>query len=187
MTMMKRLVIHPKDGSTAFLKRIYEGLTNITLIESGEDILENLEELIRAHDQVLFLGHGMPMGLLAVGQFGFNTYVMNASRVGPLKEKDNSIFIWCYASDFVRTHQLGGFATGMFISEEMEAYALGVECTEADIKISNEVFADAVGTALQEEMNMQELYACVKKQYEPLVRTNPVVRYNWGRVGICGL
>lgn len=108
MTMMKRLVIHPKDGSTSFLKKIYEGLKNITLIESGEDILENLDELIRTHDQVLFLGHGMPKGLLAVGQFGFNTFVMNASRVGGLKEKDNSIFIWCYASDFVRAHHLGG-------------------------------------------------------------------------------
>lgn len=182
MTMMKRLVIHPKDGSTSFLKKIYEGLMNITLIESGEDILENIDELIRTHDQVIFLGHGMPQGLLAVGQFGFNTFVMNASRVGGLKEKDNSIFIWCYASDFVRAHHLRGFATGMFISEEIEAYAMGVECTEVDIKISNEVFATAVGTALQEELDTQELYAHVKQQYEPLVSTNPVVRYNWGRV-----
>lgn len=54
MTMMKRLVIHPKDGSTSFLKKIYEGLMNITLIESGEDILENIDELIRTHDQVIF-------------------------------------------------------------------------------------------------------------------------------------
>ncbi len=180
---MKRLIIHPQDASTVFLKKVYERLENVTLIEGGMEHIRNLADLIESHDQVIFLGHGMPLGLLAVGQFGFHTFVMSGSRVGPLKEKDNSIFIWCYASDFVRSHQLKGFATGMFISEEIEAYANGVECTQRDIDISNEVFATAVGTALQQEMEMQELYAYVKKQYEPLVAINPVVRYNWGRVG----
>jgi hypothetical protein len=185
--MMKRLIIHPQDASTVFLKKVYERLNDVTLIESGIEHIRNLTGLIEAHDQVIFLGHGMPLGLLSVGQFGFHTFVMNGSRVGPLKEKDNSIFIWCYASDFVRSHQLRGFATGMFISEEIEAYANGVECTEADIEISNDVFATAVGTALEQGMSNEELYAYVKQQYEPLVEINPVARYNWGRVGICGL
>ena len=180
---MKRLVIHPKDDSTLFLKKVYERLENVTLIEGGVEHLRNLDCLIEEHDQVIFLGHGMPLGLLAVGQFGYSTFVMNEARANLLKEKNNTIFIWCYATDFVSKNQLKGFATGMFISEEIEAYAMGVECTEADIEISNDVFATAVGTALEREMGNQELYAYVKQQYEPLGEINPVARYNWGRVG----
>ncbi len=181
---MKRLVIHPKDESTVFLKKVYERLENITLIEGGIEHLHNLDRLIEEHEQVIFLGHGMPLGLLAVGQFGFHTFVMNGARVGPLREKDNTIFIWCYASDFVRSHQLGGFATGMFISEEIEAYANGVECTETDIEISNNAFATALGEALQRNLNTLELYNHVKHQYAPLAETNPVVKYNWERINV---
>jgi hypothetical protein len=176
---MKRLVIHPKDESTIFLNQVYSHLDNVTLVQSGVEELRNLNTLIAAHDQIIFLGHGMQEGLLSVGQFGYNTFVMNAARAHAIKDRVNSVFIWCYASDFVVRNDLRGFATGMFISEEIEALAHGVECTAADIEISNQVFATALGEALQRNLETLDLYNHVKHQYAPLTETNPVVKYNW--------
>lgn len=104
---------------------------------------------------------------------------MNEARANLLKDKTNTIFIWCYASDFVSKNQLKGFATGMFISEEIEAFANGVDCTEAEIEISNNAFATALGEALQRNLNTLDLYDYVMHQYAPLGETNPVVNYNW--------
>lgn len=64
---MKRLVIHPKDESTVFLKKVYERLENVTLIDGGVEHLRNLDRLIEDHDQVIFLGHGMPLGYWLLG------------------------------------------------------------------------------------------------------------------------
>ncbi len=176
---MKRLVIHPKDESTLFLNQVYSHLDNVTLVQSGVEELRNLDTLIAAHDQIIFLGHGMQEGLLSVGQFGYHTFVMNAARAHAIKDRVNSVFIWCYASDFVVRNDLRGFATGMFISEEIEAFANGVDCTEAEIEISNNAFAKALGEALQRNLNTLDLYNHVKHQYAPLAETNPVVKYNW--------
>ena len=44
-----------------------------------------------------------------------------------LKKKDNSVFIWCNADQFVNRYNLKGFYTGMFISEVMEAVFCGLQ------------------------------------------------------------
>ena len=64
---MKTLVIHPKDKTTDFLKRIYQNIPNKTVITGGID-QESLNQLIEMHDRILFMGHGSPYGLFSVGQ-----------------------------------------------------------------------------------------------------------------------
>jgi hypothetical protein len=65
---MNKLVIHPKDKSTDFLKPIYHGRNDTTVITGGctkEDVNTAIDE----HDHIIILGHGTPQGLLAMNQF----------------------------------------------------------------------------------------------------------------------
>jgi hypothetical protein len=63
------------------------------------------------------LGHGSPYGLLNPGQFpDAGLYIIDESMVIPLKNKSNSVYIWCYAGKFAQKHGLAGLNCGMFIS-----------------------------------------------------------------------
>ena len=65
---MNKLVIHPNDKSTDFLKPIYHGRNDTTVITGGctkEDVNAAIDE----HDHIIMLGHGTPQGLLAMNQF----------------------------------------------------------------------------------------------------------------------
>ena len=55
---MKRLIIHPQDRSTDFLKHIYSSLTDTTVVTGGMRNRNDIHELIKTHDQVIMLGHG---------------------------------------------------------------------------------------------------------------------------------
>ena len=116
---MKTLVIHPNDRSTWFLENVYKNIENLTLV-TGNVSRNEVKSMIRDHDRVMMMGHGSPGGLFSVGQFpsqSNNGYIIDSEMVELLKEKDNSIFIWCNADQFVERHNLKGFYTGMFISE----------------------------------------------------------------------
>lgn len=65
---MNKLVIHPKDRTTDFLKPIYHGRNDTTVI-SGGCTKKDVEEAIDKHDHIIMLGHGTPQGLLAMNQF----------------------------------------------------------------------------------------------------------------------
>lgn len=65
---MKKLVIHPKDKSTDFLKPIYHGRNDTTVLTGGVP-KEAVSKAIDEHDHIIMLGHGTPQGLLAMGQF----------------------------------------------------------------------------------------------------------------------
>ncbi len=103
---MKTLIVHPEDKTTEFLTAIYANLNKKTVIKGGVSKSE-LRELIEVHDRVLLLGHGSPYGLLSRGQFSdAGLYIVDESMVTSLKNKSNSIFIWCHADQFVRKHSV---------------------------------------------------------------------------------
>lgn len=64
---MRKLIIHPKDKSTDFLKVIYAGRDDCTVITDGT--FDEVKDAIRNHDHIIMMGHGTPQGLLAVNQF----------------------------------------------------------------------------------------------------------------------
>jgi len=66
--MKKTLVIHPKDKTTDFLKPIYHGRNDVTVITGG-CTKEDVAKAIDAHEHIIMMGHGTPQGLLAMGQF----------------------------------------------------------------------------------------------------------------------
>jgi hypothetical protein len=179
---INRLIIHPADRSTVFLKDIYEPLENKIVINRGVKAHRELNQSIQNAEQVIMLGHGTENGLLAVQMFGMTSYVVDKSLVSALAEKDNNVFIWCFAKDFVKKNNLKGFCTGMFISEMDEAIHYGVDCTENDIIISNKAFASILSNALAQNFSSVQMFEYVSACYGELATNNEVANYNHERL-----
>jgi hypothetical protein len=177
---MKQLIIHIKDESTRFLEPIYDHNPLITLVRHNLPA-HVMNTLIRCHDQVVMLGHGGPSGL-----FGPHMHpIIGAENVEALAEKDNNVFIWCHANQFVEKHKLRGFTTSMFISEDAEA----VFCLPEDqyqmiydehaVYEQNYLFARLVGENIH--LPIDKMYANVKGEFvaENIVSDNKsIVEYN---------
>ena len=179
---MKTLIIHPEDRTTSFLKVIYENIPDKTVITGGMN-KEKVKELIASHDRVMMMGHGCPSGLFSMGRF-FGTYgslVIDASMVEELKKKDNSVFIWCNADQFVNRYNLKGFYTGMFISEVMEAAYCGLPGTDQeDVDQSNFGFCEIAAKYINEEI--ETAYNSIRMEYSAIADENPVALYNYNRL-----
>lgn len=179
---MKTLIIHPKDRSTQFLDVIYKNMENVTLITGGKT-KQQILELIKEHDRCMFMGHGSPAGLFSVGQFRgtSNAYIIDGFMVNELKKKDNTVFIWCNADQFVRQHGLKGFFSGMFISEVGEAYYCGLPGTTQDIvDESNYGFVEMLSECINQPQDV--MFKTIKDAYGELAEANPVAYYNHSRL-----
>ena len=184
---MKTLVIHPIDPSTTFLDIVYKNIPSdeLTLVQSGTK--QEVRELIESHDRVMMMGHGSPQGLFAVGQFRdvntFSGYVIDQTMVELLKEKDNSVFIWCNADRFVDYSDLKGFYSGMFISEVGEATYCGLPGMDQDtVDESNYGFVNIVSKYIND--GKENIYENVRNEYGIIAKDNPVALYNYNRLYI---
>jgi len=178
---MKTLIIHPEDDSTSFLDIIYQPIENKTVVTGGVSKME-IMRLIESHDRVMMMGHGSPNGLFSVGQFQTsNGYIIDQSMVPILKEKSNSVFIWCNADKFVDFYKLKGFYSGMFISEVGEASYCGLPGTPQEVvDESNYGFCEIVSKYVNEDT--QTIYENVLKEYGEIAEENPVALYNHKRL-----
>ena len=178
---MRVLIIHPQDPSTNFLKPIYATIHNKTVINGGVTRIE-LINLIQSHDRVMMLGHGTPEGLLSIGQFpDSSTYVIDRWIAPLLAEKEQNVFIWCNADQYVNKHRLNGFFSGMFISEESETFYCDLWDLDSQIiDESNELFVSAVAKYINEPLHV--LHKNVINEYGILAKTNPIAEYNWERL-----
>ncbi len=182
MSIVQTLIIHPLDRSTAFLKEVYEPLENTVVIKKGVMAHRALNQSIQNADQVIMLGHGTEDGLLAVQMFGMASFVVDQQAVPALVEKDNNVFIWCHACDFVKKNNLKGFFTGMFISEMDEAIHYGVDCSEKDIMESNRAFARILAEALSRNYSAAQIFEHICTYYSEIARVNKVAYYNYERM-----
>lgn len=181
--MRKTLVIHPNDRSTDFLRPIYAGIENKTVVTGGINKAE-LRELIKSHDRVMMMGHGAPGGLFAMGQFIFHEfeYLIGVNEVDLLKEKEDNVFIWCNADQFVNKHNLKGLYSGMFISEVGEATYCGLPGTEQEeVDISNNYFAYLLGELIVNN-DLSAAYSALKTEYGQLAESSKVANYNHNRL-----
>ena len=162
---MKTLIIHPEDRSTYFLDIVYKNVKNPTIVTGGVT-KDELREMIEDHDQVMMMGHGSPNGLFSIGKF-----------VEALSKKQNSIFIWCNADQFVEKYELKGFYSGMFISEVGEAYYCGLPGTVQEVvDESNMKFVELLGSVINEPL--PRAYEVIKRGYSLLAESNKVADYN---------
>lgn len=178
---MTTLIIHPEDPSTSFLDIVYSGIPDKTLVTGGINANE-LVEMVKNHDRIMMMGHGSPWGLFSVGKFkDTGAYVVDNSLVWLLSQKKNNVYIWCNADQFVKRHQLGGFYSGMFISEVGEAYYCGLPGTTQDIvDESNFGFCHILSEYINEDKNV--IYNNVKMEYGLIAKDNPVALYNHKRL-----
>jgi hypothetical protein len=178
---MTTLIIHPKDRSTYFLDIVYNPIPNKTVITGGVSKNE-LNKLIESHDRVMMMGHGSPNGLFAVGQFESNNgFIIDQSTVSLLEKKEDSVFIWCNADQYVNHFKLKGFYSGMFISEVGEAYYCGLPYTkQEEVDESNFGFCNILAECINE--TKETIYEKVKKNYGLIAEQNPVALYNNDRL-----
>ena len=171
------LIIHPKDNSTSFLDIVYQSIPDKTVVTGGMSKHE-VNKLIKEHDRIMMMGHGYPGGLFSVGQFS-NAYgtIIDHQTVELLRKKDNNVFIWCNADQFVRRYNLKGFYSGMFISEVGEATYCGIPGTDQDlIDESNYGFCNIIAKYINEDKSV--IHENVVKEYGLIAETNPVAFYN---------
>lgn len=167
---MKTLVIHPSDITTDFLAAVYP--KNATIIRT--DISDSLLiDLIKAHDLIILLGHGISNGLI-----GCERIMINRTFVPYLKDK-LCICIWCYASDFVKENNLKTpFSTGMFISELGEAYQNSVTTDHFELENSNNDFAKIVGAALEYSLIENDFNLLKDRIYSEYANATPLRAFN---------
>ena len=174
---MKTLVIHPDDRSTDFLKPIYAGIKNKTVVRKNVS-QDKLTLLIQSHGTIIMLGHGSSSGLFNISGIGKGIMAVGDSMVKHLRGKQ-LIAIWCNADKFIRHHQLDAMYSGMFISEVSEAKYCGVEGNQAQVNESNNTFAVLLGNMLGKvPTNLKEVYSMVGESYEELGEVNPIAKYN---------
>ena len=175
--MKKTLVIHPDDRSTDFLRAIYDGLSGVTLVTGGES-RSSLRKMMREHDRVFMLGHGVSWGLLSMGKFPEHFLVVDESFADLLKEKEGtgSLCIWCYASTFTAEQGLDLIATGMFISEQRECHFLKETVSDDQIDASNAGFCSILAEGIH--LTKAALVEKIRVEYGRLAEGNPVAAYN---------
>ena len=176
---MKTLVIHPKDSTTTFLRSIYKDIPYKTIISGGCSYDDVIEE-IKSHTRIMMMGHGCPVGLFSVGQFGKRGLIIDKGSVPYLQDKE-CVFIWCNSDKFVERYELNGFYSGMFISEVSESVMCGFNgITQSEVSSSNYSFSSIVGKHINKPLN--EVYNNVRTDYGILCDTNPIVEYNHERL-----
>ena len=179
--MESTLIIHPKDMSTSFLDIVYDPIPNKTLITGGVT-KDEVRELIETHDRVMMMGHGSPGGLFSIGNFkNCSGFIIDRTMIESLSKKNNSVFIWCNADQFVNHYNLKGFYSGMFISEVGEAHYCGLPGTKQEVvDESNYGFCNILSNYINE--SEKTIFDKVKNEYGLIAENNPVALYNHNRL-----
>jgi len=178
---MKTLIIHPVDKSTDFLCPIYQTIEDKTVLRKGLT-KKVVAEQIKLHDRIIMLGHGSPDGLFAVGQFETdNSFIIDSTFTDILAEKDENIYIWCHANQFVEKHNLKGFYTGMFVSEILEALYCQLPLVEHEVvDESNDGFSRIVSKYINDSKST--IYNKTLDEYQVIANNNLVAAYNIVRI-----
>lgn len=169
------LVIHPKDPTTDFLCPIYRDI-NATVLRHKVS-KSKLKKLMKEADRIIMMGHGTERGLGIPNGLYLDSYI-DSNFVYLLREKEDSVFIWCHADKFVEKYNLKGFTTGMFISEEEEADFYKVLYKNGEIEKSNNDFAKIVSEHILNDGKM--LHRLVYQEYRDL--DSKVTEYNRERL-----
>jgi hypothetical protein len=139
-------------ADTATFAPLFKDIEGISLYNPTR---EELEKVLTENptETLMCLGHGSPRGLFSADMNGF---LLDRNNVHLLKDRE-MIGIWCYASDFARIHNLRGFFTYMFISNEQECSVH--RCGSYDNEVvyeQNRLFAEKVRGLIVANVPMEE-------------------------------
>lgn len=155
---MKRLVIHPKDCTTEFLRAVYEGAGECEVYDgrlTGKRVRQLFHHCPET-TQIMLLGHGSPLGLYWREGDAFECYIGHP-HTHYLKMHRNMVGIFCYADEFARAERLHGLFSGMIISELHEAEEQGVRSSEEEVRRENAKFAARLRALLDEGCPLSEI------------------------------
>jgi hypothetical protein len=179
---MKTLIVHPDDSSTDFLLPIHDSFESKTVVRADLSKKEILCMMVE-HERIIAMGHGTPSGLMSVGQFPIQDFlILDTSFVEVLRSKENNIFIWCYAYEFAKRYDIPCFSTNMFISDQFEAMYMGIKnATSNHIEESNSCFVKEISKCVH--MSTKEIYDfMLKSEYANLSKKNTIAAYNFERL-----
>ena len=162
---------------TATFDAIYRNINEDTIIlhnPSRAEVDAILAE--RPTETLLCFGHGTPRGLFS---HDFSGMLIDAESV-PLLVNREMIGIWCYASNFGIAHNLRGFFTYMFISNQQECAfnRCGWYANEV-IFAENRLFAERINTLIRENTPLEQW---VEILYESRNADLPFVEFNYGNL-----
>lgn len=162
---------------TATFDAIYRNLNEDTIIlhnPSRAEVDDILTE--RPTETLLCFGHGSPMGLFS---HDFSGMLIDAESV-PLLVNREMIGIWCYASDFGIAHNLRGFFTYMFISNQQECVFNRCGWYENSVIFDeNRLFAERINTLIRDNTPLEQW---VEILYESRNADLPFVEFNYGNL-----
>lgn len=159
------------------LRSIYEGLDGVKIFDSYLQKNEIADALALApkDEPVLLLGHGCPAGLIDM-RYGL---IVGEDAVPDLKDRENLVGIWCFASTFAEEHHLKGFFSGMFISEPAEAYVNGVEASPREIHDKAVDFSRRFGDLLRAGVPLRE---AAVEMCDPKHVDSELTEFNYSRL-----
>ena len=129
----------------------------------------DLRDLIKDHDRIIMLGHGVPAGLInpkfkQTLDYG-DLLIIDDSYADLLRDKE-TISIWCYSNRYFERHGIKGFHTGMIISEVQESMFVLGYCPLSSKQLSENMirFAKIVGECI--ELPAQEMQQYILAHYQ---------------------
>lgn len=165
------------DSDSSMLKKIWENVSNITLMHITEwnDDVEKFVNLAISNEQdtLLFCGHGSSYGLFAPNSLC--EYILHQENAGQIKAK-NIIGVSCYAKEFAKNASIHGFFTDMFISNIDEATNYGLYATYNDIECANETIYLMINKMLKQKMSFKKCLNNLKDECKQ--SNNPVLLFN---------
>ncbi len=159
---MKRLIIHPQDRTTDFLKTIYDGLED-SVIYTERLTSRGVNQLFHhcpPTSQIMLLGHGSDKGLFYREDDTkplFDYVMVGHTHRHFLQHRHNIIAIFCNADHFARAEGLHGLFTGMIISEMSEAEEYGIATTQEELERENVMFASRIRQLLDENCLLHDI------------------------------
>lgn len=161
-------------ADTATFDAIYRNLNEDTIILHNPSRAEVDAILIeRPTETLLCFGHGSPRGLFS---HDFKDMLIDADSVPHLVNRE-MIGIWCYASNFGIAHNLRGFFTYMFISNQQECVINRCGWYEDSVIFAeNRLFAERVNELIRNEIPMDKW---VEILYESRNADLPFVEFNY--------
>ncbi len=171
--MKKKLIIHPEDPSTEFLKSLYLNEEALTKNIGNAHLRRQLQN----SDEIWLLGHGCgEFGLLDMkSRFGVLN-IVGSQHVQFLRDK-LVVGIFCNANMFAERYGLTGLFTGMIISEMQEALDWNIPATGDEIFDENMYFANNLNYCIKYCNSLKEVPGMMRKHIRE--NSSPLVRFNY--------
>lgn len=177
------LVLHPIDNTTAFLHRLYQSCSDVTVLtqaDSAEAVRKAVHHL-PAGERLMLLGHGSDSGLFSRSVEGgeFDRIIFGHKHAYYLRGRRNVVGVWCNANLFAQKENLHGLFTGMIVSELSEAQEYNIATTQEELDRENILFAERLAGLLEDGMEHWKVPDAMK---ELDTAQTPLTRFNYNNL-----